>query len=422
MIEHNGDTVRTIAWSEVFPWLNILRIFRIAISARVLVLGAVAILLTMTAWWGIGTIFGTDSPATCWLAPVTECPWKSATGGVPDRPMLPYLNTQPAGSAGSNLDPLADNPIVGPWLLLTLPAIEGLAFTDLSPRAAVCLFLCGLVAVAIWALFGAAICRIAAVQLAAEEQVGLGAALRYACRKWLSYCAAPLFPIGTVLLATIPVLVLGWIMQTDIGLLIGGLFWPLALVAGLLMTVLLLGTLFGWPLMWATISTEGTDSFDALSRTYAYVFQRPLHYLFYAFVAGLIGWLGWLLVQNFAAGVIWMSYWAAGWGSGSAQIDVILSNGEGLSGVGWVGALLIRFWSECVKLLATGYVFGYFWSAAAAIYLLLRRDVDSTEMDEVHLDADRSEQTFDLPKVTTDQVGAPVVEETTPGENPETTP
>ena len=61
------------------------------------------------------------------------------------------------------------------------------------------------------------------------------------------------------------------------------------------------------------ISAEGSDSFDALSRSYAYTFQRPLHYLFYALVAAAIGWLGWLLVRSVAAGVIWMSYWAAGW-------------------------------------------------------------------------------------------------------------
>ena len=90
------------------------------------------------------------------------------------------------------------------------------------------------------------------------------------------------------------------------------------------MALLLLGVLFGWPLMWATISAEGTDSFDALSRSYAYTFQRPLHYLFYAIVAGFIGWLGWLLVQNFAAGVVWMGYWAAGWGA-ARPIDAIMS-------------------------------------------------------------------------------------------------
>ena len=123
--------------------------------------------------------------------------------------------------------------------------------------------------------------------------------------------------------------------------------------------------------MWATISTEGTDSFDALSRSYAYVFQRPLHYLFYAFVAGLIGWLGWLLVENFAAGVIWMGYWAAGWGSGSERIGAIMGGSAELSGVGYAGTMLVHFFAGCVKLLAVGYLFSYFWTAAVAIYFLL---------------------------------------------------
>ena len=43
-------------------------------------------------------------------------------------------------------------------------------------------------------------------------------------------------------------------------------------------------------------------------------------------------------------------------------------------------------------MLAVGYLFSYFWSASAAVYVLLRRDVDATEMDEVFLDADASEQ------------------------------
>ena len=177
------------------------------------------------------------------------------------------------------------------------------------------------------------------------------------------------------------------------------------------MALLLLGVLFGWPLMWATISAEGTDSFDALSRTYAYLFQRPLHFLFYTLVAGFLGWLGWLLVQNFAAGVVWMSYWAAGWGSGNGQIQSIMSGGQSLGGSGYAGAVLVRFFAGCVKLLAVGYLFSYFWSAAVAVYFLLRRDVDATETDEVFLDADASEPTFGLPAVAQDQARAPVAED-----------
>ncbi len=406
MVEHDNHTLRAIAWSEVFPWLSIVRVFRVAISARALVLAAVAILITATAWGIVGNIFGTDSPGTKWLEPFTNCSWLAVTERVPNQPSL-----EP--SFDSRMQQWRPNywsrdPVTGPWLLLTSPAWGALLNTGISMSGVVCLLLCGLVGVAVWAFFGAAICRMAAVQLAADEHVGWGPALRFACRKWPSYFAAPLLPIGGVLLAAIPVAVLGLVMRANVGLLLGGFLWPLALVAGLFMALLLLGVLFGWPLMWATISAEGTDSFDALSRSYAYLFQRPLHYLFYTAVAGFLGWLGWLLVQNFAAGVVWMAYWAAGWGSGSDQIQSIIGCGEPLHGVGYAGAVLVRFWAGCVKLLAVGYLFSYFWTAAVAIYFLLRRDVDATETDEVFLDADASEQAFGLPPVTTDKAGAPV--------------
>ncbi len=89
MVEHDSNTVRAIAWSEVFPWLSILRVFRVAISARALLLAAVGILITATAWGIVGNIFGTDSPATAWLQPISECPWIWLTEAVGDRPSLP---------------------------------------------------------------------------------------------------------------------------------------------------------------------------------------------------------------------------------------------------------------------------------------------------------------------------------------------
>ncbi len=168
---------------------------------------------------------------------------------------------------------------------------------------------------AVWAYFGAAISRVAAVQLATGEQVGWGAALRWAGAKWLAYFSAPVLPMLGVALAVLPILVLGLMMKTDFLAVVAALIWPLVLAGGFVMTILLVGVLLGWPLMWATISVEGTDSFDALNRTYAYVFQRPLRYFFYAIVAAVIGWLGWIVVENFAASVIWLASWAASWGA-----------------------------------------------------------------------------------------------------------
>ena len=171
------------------------------------------------------------------------------------------------------------------------------------------------------------------------------------------------------------------------------------------MTILLMGVLLGWPLMWATISVEGTDSFDALNRTYAYVFQRPLRYFFYVIVAALIGWLGWFVVENFAASVIWLASWAASWGAGSARMQE-LTSGSGESSLAHAAASLIGLLGRLGQ------------TAGDRLFVqLFRRRLDGhllsasprcrrRETDEVFLDADTSEQKFGLPKLQKDAAGA----------------
>jgi hypothetical protein len=48
-----------------------------------------------------------------------------------------------------------------------------------------------------------------------------------------------------------------------------------------------------------------------------------------------------------------------------------------------------------VLTLATAFAISYFWCASAAIYLLLRRQVDAAELDDVYLD--QQEERFGLP-------------------------
>jgi len=119
-------------------------------------------------------------------------------------------------------------------------------------------------------------------------------------------------------------------------------------------------------------------------------------------VAAVLGFLGWLLVANFAAAVIWLSYWAAGWGCSAERLAAVM-HGAG------AGGAVIHFWVGCVKLLAMGFSFGYFWTAACAMYLLLRRHVDATEMDEVFLEEE--EESYGLPPLKLDSAGAPVVDD-----------
>ncbi len=413
MLDENGGKLKTIAWSEICPWLAIFRTFRLAICFRILLLAAVAVLLTVLVWGVLNKVFAPDPDQTELAGPCAGFSWNAVTGAVPDEPGLPGTGRCPVISRQFGEPGVVrqyTNPLFGTWIQLSQPLLR-----CFHPNATgwdiFCLLIGGLASLAVWAYFGGAITRIAAVQIACGERVSLGDAMRYAFRKWPAYFVAPLVPLLGVVLSAVPVWLVGLLLNANVGVLPAALIWPLMLVAGMVMALLLLGLIFGWPLMWATISTEGTDSFDALSRSYAYVFQRPLQYLFYAIVAAAFGTISWILVSNFAAAVVALTNWAASWGCGTERIDAIAAGGETLGRIGYAGSMLILFWIGCVKLLAVGFLYGYFWTAVTVIYLLLRRDVDATEMDEVYLDADADEQTYGLPPMTTDDAGAPVIDD-----------
>ena len=319
MFDNDCGTPSKTTWSEKCPWLLIFRTFRIAIDFRLLVMGAAGIFLTLLGWAVLGSMFSVDDdPALSpWMQPHNGCPWMAIDDAVPDRPQVPAVPNPVEGFADVPWD--ATNPLNGVWVQLIRPLRHAVE-PDLSIGGLACLVLCGLWSLAIWAFFGAAISRIAAVQLGCDERVGWMPALRFACAKWRSYFAAPLVPAIGCGAIGLCIFIPGLLLNFNIGVLLVGLFlWPLLLLAGLAIAVLLLGLVLGWPLMWGTISTEGTDSFDALSRSYNYVFQRPLHYLFYALVAVVLGALGWVLVQGFASGVVGLTYQTAGWGAGSEE-------------------------------------------------------------------------------------------------------
>src|SRR5207244_1873113 len=89
---------------------------------------------------------------------------------------------------------------------------------------------------------------------------------------------------------------------------ISGLLWWLMLIFGLLMAVGLVG-LIGWPLMSSTISTEGTDSWEAVSRSYSYVFQAPWYYAWSGVVALAYGAVIVFFVVFMGSFAIYLSKW-----------------------------------------------------------------------------------------------------------------
>src|SRR5262249_37400671 len=137
---------------------------------------------------------------------------------------------------------------------------------------------------------GGAITRMAVVQIARNEKISLREAIGFARAKFISYFSAPVFPLVLLAILTLVLIIFGIIQGHTyfLGELLSVLICPIAMLLGLIMAVVFVG-LIGWPLMNPTISAEGSDSFDALSRSYSYVYQAPWHYLWYAFLALVYG-------------------------------------------------------------------------------------------------------------------------------------
>jgi hypothetical protein len=385
-----------IAWGHFLRWFVRGRVFRLSIQIRTLTLGTLGVLLTIFGWWLIAQPFCGGEDGKKRTAGFDSCPWKSSAGGWPFG-ILTRLQ-EPGPQMGA--EPL--DAIVDPWSRLSTPVIQFLDYTQTFVGIAF-LSLCILWAALVWGLFGGAITRAAMVQLTREEPVSLGASLRFAGRRWLSYFSAPIFPLLGIVVVSVGLMLLGLLMRASY--LFGGLFWPLALVGGVVMAVLALGLLVGWPLMHAAISAEGSDSFDALSRSYSYVYQRPMHYLMYVLTASLLGLLGLLVVLLFAGTVEGLTAWGVSWGSGVDNMTTVLGNEtKDFGPLNRWGINLIHFWQGVVRAIVIGFAFAFFWTSASAVYLLLRHDADAAEMDEVFIDD--GAETFGLPNLAADSAPA----------------
>jgi hypothetical protein len=413
--------VREVSWHDLFPWLLLLRTCRLAAEFRRLFLAALGLVLTGLGWWVIDWALTQHDPAV---------------------PAMRFESVSPPGVAGGRDDlgsPLyvpwreTARAFVANWRFATRPVRQLFArpFTFSGFAAAL---LAAVWAIAVWGFFGGAICRLSAVQLGLDEQLSLASAVRFTLSKWRAFLAAPLMPLGMAFFFTLFVATAGLIARLDLGLLVAGVFWPIALIFGVLVMLLVAGLALGFPLMWAAIGTDGSDSFDAISRSYTYVGQRPLNYLFYALVSLAIGVVGWMIINTLALVTLYLTSWGASLGSGEErwrQIEATspwlvagvesfspiaatqylpppwAADATPLEGAGRAGAGLIGFWMGGVRLLALSYAYSFFWTAGTGAYLLLRRDADAVELDEVLVEGD--DDPSSLPAVQPDAAGVSVL-------------
>jgi hypothetical protein len=149
------------------------------------------------------------------------------------------------------------------------------------------------------------------------------------------------------------------------------------------MALLIAGLIAGWPMMHAAIAAGSDDALDALSRTFSYLSQRLGPFALVLLLAGLEGIMGLLFMDVLVAGVIRLSQWALGLTSPAGQVAALF--GGTPAPIGFFAAATHALWLGLVRLLAHGWIYSFFWTAAAFVYLWLRQDVDDTPWTEIGL-------------------------------------
>ena len=280
-----------------------MRSLRVSLLVRVLMLAVVGVLLTQWGWAAIDGLFSSNAAELQRITDASSTGFRA--GPLLAEPMDGFEEVSKFSlpKITEFTERFSSGPLARSWGWLTDPFIRSTS-QSVSWGECLVLMLSGVWAVVVWALFGGAITRIAAWHLTRGETLGPITAFQHALAKWPALAGGPLVSLIAAAALAVPLVLAGFVMRLDLFALITGLLWVSALCWGLLLAVVLLGLLLGWPLMWATIGVERSDAFDSVSRCYAYVYQRPLHLVFYLFVASLLGLLGEVAVHYFTvAGV-----------------------------------------------------------------------------------------------------------------------
>jgi hypothetical protein len=260
------------------------------------------------------------------------------------------------------------------------------------------------VVLAVTALAGGALCRMTALEFAGGERLSLAQALRFGVRKFMSLFMAPLAPMVVILAFGLLFIALPGLVGNIpvVGELLVGLSFPLAILAAAVAAVFLVGTAAGLPLMLPAVAYEDSDCFDAIGRSFSYVYTALWRLGFYALVAAVYGAVCYVVVRAFAFLLLWLTYrfLQVGFlGHNEKLLEIwsgpVFDNFYGTAPTApqtwsmWLGIALVRFWIMVVVGLVGAFIISFYFSASTIVYAAMRNRVDQTPLEEVYVALDK---------------------------------
>lgn len=262
----------------------------------------------------------------------------------------------------------------------------------------------------LWSIVAGSIGRVYAVRMARDRSIGASEGLAFAFGNLRELLLAPLF----VLAAAGTFLAVGAFAGAVVAIPVAGPFLqialqPLAILAALAVTLFAIGGIFGFPILQAAIATERNGFLDAVSRTFSYVFTRPLTYLvsmtLVVLIASVVAAFGAAMIAIALRSMSFGASWAA---DASAPHDAVRALRDGTlfaqgpaAVLGWpqvdkasgVDAMRVYVaWAVTAfaSIVIHGFVLSYFVGGIADTYFLLRKEVDGIDEGEVYVEGEEA--------------------------------
>ncbi len=242
----------------------------------------------------------------------------------------------------------------------------------------------------LWALLGGAISRQMVVAAAVDRIMPAGEAVAFSLRRIPTYIAAPLLPLGFVLVIAL-VLAIGGLAFYVPGLnLLAALLFAAALAVSFVMALLLILWFAGVHMIYPAIGAQGSDALDAMARSFSYVMSRPWQLFFYTFVALVYGAATYIFVGLFVYLMIASTHWAVGAWVG--DFNTIFPQPDfgrlprmppQLEGTAWAASKLIHIWVYLLMGVLGAYAINFYLAAFSQVYLMLRQSTDGDDPSEV---------------------------------------
>ena len=343
-----GVLARARSWVDIFGWIRLGRVLRVAGSPILLLMVAFTTCLWLT---GLNVLLG-------------------ARYGIQSSPLFVSVDDT---SIVARLfkDALAVTEI---FRAMFLPEV----FNQESPYVTLSLLARSLCSILVWSPCSMVLLRQGALLTAGRPMQPIGDVARWVLpRIRNSYLAAVIPSVGVLSMFWV-VPITYWLSSIIRLEAVDWLFSLVLVCLAIPMGMLAFGSLVAIPLSWAAVINErDPDTLDSLSRGYEYLYRRPLRLLSYAVVAILI-----LFAINTLA------TWVVGYAARMVAYPVDMNSGGGALSNTTVS--LLRFVPVVVTYTVS-------WSLIGGIYLLLRHDAGGQEVEDLWIEP--SQSSADLPEL-----------------------